>query len=72
VAGNTAHPREAIPGEIEVALVGHLVAQMPEVAMTDPEGVFEDELKGGARRFRDVEKKYHVLILISPAALKTG
>jgi hypothetical protein len=59
VAGNAAHPREKLAGEIEVALVGDLVAEMAKVAVRGAEAVFQDELEGGSSSLRNVQKKYH-------------
>jgi hypothetical protein len=59
VAGDAAHPRKKFAGEIEIALVGYLVTEVAKVAVPDAEAVFQNELKGGASGFRDVQEKNH-------------
>ena len=59
MAGKALHPREKLLREKEVLLPKNRPLGMVGVAGGKTEGVFQDELEGGAGGFRDVQKDNH-------------
>jgi hypothetical protein len=59
VTGQAFHAREEFPGEFVVGLGENLSLGVVCVAGGKAEGVFQDELEGGAGGFGDVQKNNH-------------